>query len=181
MPQRNSLPRENLFTQNLRPYWIGRSYPFKQGRRPRILAATITSSHSSPHKHVFCVFIQIFMWDLYMKNNKAPMWIWEADYSRTGWRISSLDHPKIWPDCTIIMHWKSQFISSKDSFLVESFELKIIFSLNSTHHFFCLPRQRFKNIFISTMGQRRSWRSHPKSWQSIQGTFRGEEWPGGNA
>lgn len=67
------------------------------------------------------------------------MWIWEADFSRTGWRIASLDNPKIWPECTIIMHWKSQFISNKDTFLVESFKLKIVFSLNSPHHFCAYP------------------------------------------
>lgn len=50
------------------------------------------------------------------------MWIWEADFSRTGWRIASLDHPKMWPECTIIMNWKSQFISSKYSFLIESWK-----------------------------------------------------------
>lgn len=37
------------------------------------------------------------------------------------------------------MHWKSQFISSKHSFFVESFKLKITFSLNSTDHFCAYP------------------------------------------
>lgn len=63
------------------------------------------------------------------------MWIWDAGFSRTGWRIASIDYPKIWPDYIIKMHWKSWFTSSKDSFLVERSKLKIMFSLNSTHHF----------------------------------------------
>lgn len=42
------------------------------------------------------------------------------------------------------MHWKSQFISSKHSFFVESFKLKITFSLNSTDHF--VPTQAWAEV-----------------------------------
>lgn len=192
-PSKIPFQEKTFCTQNLRSCWTGRSYPFKQGQdpefwwQPQHLPTFLLTRRSifqlNFEANTFHVFIHILMWGLYTKNNKDPTWIWGADFSRTGWRIASLDHPKIWPDCTIIMHWKSQFISSKHSFLVESFKLKIMFSLNSTHHFCAYPGMSrcSKTFLFPRWGKEEPWRTCPKSWQAIQGISRGEEWPGGNA